>query len=257
MRGLRMELHMTTFLIVCPLVFLAGFVDAIGGGGGLISLPAYYLAGVPIHHAIATNKLSSATGTLISTIRIGKSVKIRWKLIAAAVVMALIGSYLGTRLSILTDEKILRQVLLIVLPVVAFFVLRKNSLISEKTERLEPKKEQLIVWTSALIIGTYDGFYGPGTGTFLLIMFMGLAHLTSMESAAYTKILNLSSNVCSMVTFLLGGHILLLLGLTASVFSIAGHYVGAGMVLKNGTKVIRPIILVVLALLFIKIIFNL
>ena len=250
MRGLRMELHMTTFLIVCPLVFLAGFVDAIGGGGGLISLPAYYLAGVPIHHAIATNKLSSATGTLISTIRIGKSVKIRWKLIAPAVVMALIGSYLGTRLSILTDEKILRQVLLIVLPVVAFFVLRKNSLISEK-------KEQLIVWTSALIIGTYDGFYGPGTGTFLLIMFMGLAHLTSMESAAYTKILNLSSNVCSMVTFLLGGHILLLLGLTASVFSIAGHYVGAGMVLKNGTKVIRPIILVVLALLFIKIIFNL
>ena len=163
-----MELHMTTFLIVCPLVFLAGFVDAIGGGGGLISLPAYYLAGVPIHHAIATNKLSSATGTLISTIRIGKSVKIRWKLIAPAVVMALIGSYLGTRLSILTDEKILRQVLLIVLPVVAFFVLRKNSLISEKTERLEPKKEQLIVWTSALIIGTYDGFYGPGTGTFLL-----------------------------------------------------------------------------------------
>ena len=252
-----MELHMTTFLIVCPLVFLAGFVDAIGGGGGLISLPAYYLAGVPIHHAIATNKLSSATGTLISTIRIGKSAKIRWKLIAPAVVMALIGSYLGTRLSILTDEKILRQVLLIVLPVVAFFVLRKNSLISEKTERLEPKKEQLIVWTSALIIGTYDGFYGPGTGTFLLIMFMGLAHLTSMESAAYTKILNLSSNVCSMVTFLLGGHILLLLGLTASVFSIAGHYVGAGMVLKNGTKVIRPIILVVLALLFIKIIFNL
>ena len=72
-----MELHMTTFLIVCPLVFLAGFVDAIGGGGGLISLPAYYLAGVPIHHAIATNKLSSATGTLISTIRIGKSGKIR------------------------------------------------------------------------------------------------------------------------------------------------------------------------------------
>ena len=151
-----MELHMTTFLIVCPLVFLAGFVDAIGGGGGLISLPAYYLAGVPIHHAIATNKLSSATGTLISTIRIGKSVKIRWKLIAPAVVMALIGSYLGTRLSILTDEKILRQVLLIVLPVVAFFVLRKNSLISEKTERLEAKKEQLIVWISALIIGTYD-----------------------------------------------------------------------------------------------------
>lgn len=252
-----MELHMTTFLIVCPLVFLAGFVDAIGGGGGLISLPAYYLAGVPIHHAIATNKLSSATGTLISTIRIGKSVKIRWKLIAPAVVMALIGSYLGTRLSILTDEKVLRQVLLIGAPSGSIFRTSEKFTDIRKNGAPGTEKGALIVWTSALIIGTYDGFYGPGTGTFLLIMFMGLAHLTSMESAAYTKILNLSSNVCSMVTFLLGGHILLLLGLTASVFSIAGHYAGAGMVLKNGTKVIRPIILVVLALLFIKIIFNL
>ena len=87
-------------------------------------------------------------------------------------------------------------------------------------------------------------------------MFMGLAHLTSMESAAYTKILNLSSNVCSMVTFLLGGHILLLLGLTASVFSIAGHYLGAHMVVKNGVKVIKPIILLVLVLLMIKIILG-
>ena len=85
---------------------------------------------------------------------------------------------------------------------------------------------------------------------------MGLAHLTSMESAAYTKILNLSSNVCSMVTFLLGGHILLLLGLTASVFSIAGHYLGAHMVVKNGVKVIKPIILLVLVLLMIKIILG-
>ena len=109
--------------------------------------------------------------------------------------MALIGSYLGTRLSILTDEKILRQVLLIVLPSGSIFRTSEKFTDIRKTERLEPKKEQLIVWTSALIIGTYDGFYGPGTGTFLLIMFMGLAHLTSMESAAYTKILNLSSNV--------------------------------------------------------------
>lgn len=81
---------------------------------------------------------------------------------------------------------------------------------------------------------------GREPAPFLLIMFMGLAHLTSMESAAYTKILNLSSNVCSMVTFLLGGHILLLLGLTASVFSIAGHYAGAGMVLKKGRKLSVP-----------------
>lgn len=135
-----MELKLATFLLVCPLVFLAGFVDAIGGGGGLISLPAYLLAGVPVHFALATNKMSSASGTLISTVRICRSIKIRWKLAIPAVACALAGSYIGTRLSLLTDEKILRYVLIVVLPVVAFFVLRKNSLVSEKAKRLDEKK---------------------------------------------------------------------------------------------------------------------
>ena len=159
-----MELKLATFLLVCPLVFLAGFVDAIGGGGGLISLPAYLLAGVPVHFALATNKMSSASGTLISTVRICRSIKIRWKLAIPAVACALAGSYIGTRLSLLTDEKILRYVLIVVLPVVAFFVLRKNSLVSEKTKRLDEKKEMAVSWVSAFLIGIYDGFYGPGTG---------------------------------------------------------------------------------------------
>ena len=251
-----MELKLATFLIVCPLVFLAGFVDAIGGGGGLISLPAYLLAGVPTHFALATNKLSSASGTLISTIRICRSIRIRWKLALPAVVCALVGSYIGTNLSLLTDERILQYILMIVLPVAAFFVLRKNSLVSEKPKRLDEKKEMAISWISAFLIGIYDGFYGPGTGTFLILIFMGLAHMTSLEAAAYTKIINLSSNISSLLTFLLSGQVVLPLGFAAAVFSIAGHYTGAGMVLKNGTKIIRPIILAVLVLLFIKIIFN-
>ena len=252
-----MELSLTTFLIVCPMVFLAGFVDAIGGGGGLISLPAYYLAGVPIHNAIATNKMSSMIGTVISTARICKQIVIRWKRVTPAVCLALIGSTLGTHLSMLADEQILKNILMIILPVVAFFVLRKNSIVSEKAERLSPKKEAVITWISALVIGTYDGFYGPGTGTFMILALLGIAHMTSMEAAAYTKILNLSSNVASFVTFLLSGQIVILLGLAAGVFSVAGHYMGSGMVLKNGTKIIRPIILVVLILMFVKILFDL
>lgn len=251
------ELTWTTFLIVCPMVFLAGFVDAIGGGGGLISLPAYYLAGVPIHHALATNKMSSASGTIISTIRICKNTVIRWKLAIPAICLALLGSHIGTRLTMMTDERILKHVLIVVLPVVAFFVLRKNSLVSEKKERLSKRREAVITWSGAFVIGTYDGFYGPGTGTFMLIVLLGFARMTSMEAAAYTKLVNLSSNLASLATFLLGGQVVILLGLAAAVFSIAGHYVGSGLVLKNGTKIIRPIILVVLALLFIKIIFDL
>jgi hypothetical protein len=252
-----MQLSFTTFLIVCPMVFLAGFVDSIGGGGGLISLPAYYFAGVPMHHALATNKLSSASGTLISTIRICRNIMIRWKLILPAIVLSLTGSVLGTRLTLMTDERILKHVLLLVLPVTAFFVLRKNTLASEQTRRLSERKEAIITWISAFLLGCYDGFYGPGTGTFLILILMVFAHMTSMEAAAYTKILNLTSNIASLSTFLLGGQVIVILGLTASIFSIAGHYAGSGLVLKNGTKIIRPIILVVLVLLFIKVVTEL
>ena len=251
-----MELTWSTFLIVCPLVFLAGFVDAIGGGGGLISLPAYFLAGVPVHHALATNKMSSASGTLISTIRLCSNTVIRWKLAIPAVLCALTGSYIGTRLTMLTDERILKHVLMIVLPIVAFFVFRKNSLINEKENRLAERKEMIITWIGSLFIGCYDGFYGPGTGTFLLLAFTKLGKLDMEKATGNVKVVNLTSNISALITFILAGKILWVLGLSASIFSIAGHYLGAHMVVKNGVKIIKPIILLVLALLLIKIVLG-
>ena len=117
-----------TFLIVCPLVFLAGFVDAVAGGGGLISLPAYLLAGVPVHNAVATNKLSSATGTLISTVRLCKNKFVDWILVLPCIPMALLGSSIGAHLALIASDKLLRYMLIPVLPVVAFYVLRKKNM---------------------------------------------------------------------------------------------------------------------------------
>lgn len=246
-----------TFLIVCPMVFLAGFIDAIAGGGGLISLPAYILAGIPMHGAVATNKLSSSTGTMISTLRLCRHSKIDGKLIIPAVVLAMTGAATGSQLSLLVNERILKQILLVVLPVTAFFVLRKNAFVAETEVTCNRKKTMLICWLAATLIGAYDGFYGPGTGTFYMIVFLGMAHLSAMDAAVNTKILNLTSNVTSLVVFLWHGECYMLLGLVASLFSIAGHYIGSGMVMKNGTKIIRPVILAVLVLLFIKVITEL
>ena len=106
----------------------------------------------------------------------------------------------------------------------------------------------------SLAVGCYDGFYGPGTGTFLLLLFTGLGKMSVAKASGTMKVTNLSSNVAALVVFLLSGKIVIMLGIAASVFSIAGHYTGAGMVMKNGSRIIRPIILIVLALLFIKII---
>ncbi len=250
-------MDITAFLIVCPLVFLAGFIDAIGGGGGLISLPSYIFAGLPMHAAVATNKLSAATGTLISTTRLCRHAKIDYKLIIPAVFLAITGAAAGSELSMLVKEKILKQMLLIILPVVAFFVLRKNVFSSEQPAPCSRKRTILVSWLAAVLVGMYDGFYGPGTGTFYIIVFMALAHLSSMDAAVNTKILNLTSNITSLIVFLWNGQCYILLGLCASLFSIAGNYLGAGMVLKNGSKAIRPVILLVLALLFVKVLTEL
>lgn len=245
------------FLIVCPAVFLASFVDAIAGGGGLISLPAYLIAGVPIHAAIATNKLSSTTGTAFSTARLVKNRYADMKIALPSIVAALCGSVIGANAALHTSEKVLQIVLLVLLPFIAVYVLAKKDLEPENPFSLKKSVEYTIIVAASFIIGIYDGFYGPGTGTFLLLVFTGLAKMDLRTASGNMKIVNLSSNVAALVTFILAGKIVWSLGLAACVFSIAGHYIGAGFVMKDGTKIVRPIIIIVLILLFIKIISGL
>lgn len=250
---------MIQYLIVCPLVFLAGLVDSIAGGGGLVSLPAYILAGVPAHMALGTNKLGSAMGTTISTARYIKNGYLEGKIMASmsacSVAAALAGSTIGSRLSLLASEAVIKNMMIVVLPIVAFYVVKnKNMGDNEKTNTLPIRKVYLITIAAAFIIGMYDGFYGPGTGTFLILILTGVARMNLRTASGITKVINLSSNVAALVTFIISGNVIYPLGLAAGVFCIAGHYIGSGMVVNNGQKVVRPIILVVLLILFIKII---
>lgn len=246
-----------TLLIVCPLVFLAQLVDSIAGGGGLISLTAYLLGGLPAHVAIGTNKLSAAIGTAIATGRFAKSGYIKLKLAAPAVAGALAGSAIGAQLALLTPDGIFQWIMVVALPLTAFFVLRKRSLQVEPDVQIPMTKQLVIIAVASFGIGMYDGFYGPGTGTFMLIAFTAAAKLPLREAAGEVKAANLASNVAALVTFAASGVVWWELGLIASVFSIAGGYIGAGMVMKDGDKIVRPIIIVVLCLLLIKVIYDL
>ena len=250
-----MELSLTTFLIVCPLVFLAGFVDAIGGGGGLISLPAYLFAGVPAHMALATNKLSSTLGTSISAFRMRKRMDL--PVAGASVICAVIGAGIGSSLALMASEKLVQYMLLPVLPVVAYYVLRKKNLDEgTTTETLPRKKVFLLSMAASFCVGMYDGFYGPGTGTFLILLYTGLVKMDLMTASANTKAVNLASNVGALTVFILNGKVFYALGIPAALCCIAGNYLGSGMVLKNGSKVVRPIILFVLCILFLKILLG-
>jgi hypothetical protein len=130
----------------------------------------------------------------------------------------------------------------------------KNIGDNEKTGTLPEKKMFIITMISAFAIGCYDGFYGPGTGTFLLLILTGLARFDLKTASGTTKVINLSSNIAALVTFLINGKVLLPLGLASGLFCIAGHYIGSGLVVKNGHKVVRPVVLVVLMCLFVKIV---
>ena len=246
------ELTLPMALIVAAGVFLASFMDAIAGGGGIISVPTYLIAGLPVHYALGTNKLSAGLGTIASTWRYIKNGYVDWKLGVPAVLLALIGSHFGTRLQLMVEEKYLQYLLLIVLPVVAFVVLRQHALPEEKGE-IEPKRQLAIVCAASLIVGAYDGFYGPGTGTFLLLIFCNLAKMDVRTAGGNVKIVNLASNVGALFTSLVSGKVFLALGLIGAVTSVLGHYLGAGLAIKNGSKIVKPTVIVVLVLLAAKV----
>lgn len=169
--------------------------------------------------------------------------------------MALLGSVLGASLSLMVSDRILKGMLLVVLPVVAFYVLRSTKL--DQPEESRPPKQLLgIVMGAAFLIGIYDGFYGPGTGTFLLLIFTGLGKMDLKSASGTTKVINLSSNVAALITFLLKGQVYWKLGLAAAVCSVLGNYLGSGLVTQKGQKVVRPIIITVLCILFLKVIFG-
>lgn len=249
----KLTLTPLTFIIVCPLVFLAGFVDAIGGGGGIISLPAYMLAGLPAHSAVATNKLSSCCGTALTTGRFIKNRLVNFRLAVPTIIAAAAGSWAGAKMSLLVNEKALRIVMVILLPFIAFAVLNKKAFPDEETELILNKKTYTIAVLSALFIGVYDGFYGPGTGTFLIIAFTVFAGTGVKKANAQAKVINLTTNITSLAVFLISHQVVIPLGLAAAACNMAGGYIGAGMVIKNSSRIVRPVIIIVLLLLLLKV----
>lgn len=245
-------------LLICAGVFLASFMDAIAGGGGIISVPVYLMAfaGTPTYYVLGTNKMSACIGTFFSTARYIRQGYVDWKLFAPAISMSLLGSLAGTWLQHHTPDVVLKYLLLVLLPVIAVVTLRGRSWPDEPGE-IDPKKRILIIWLAAAAIGIYDGYYGPGTGTFLMIVFVRLAKMDVRHASGGTKVLNLASNIGGTTAALLNGYVFLGVGLCASAASIAGHYLGAGLAIKNGGKVVRPAVILVLILLTVKIITEL
>lgn len=251
-----MELSLKMVLIACPMIFLAGFVDAIGGGGGLISLPGYLFAGLPAHAAVATNKLSSAIGTSFSCYRYFKNGYADLKLALPGIIMALIGAQLGAHFALSVSDETFKTILLIALPLIALYTFLKKDLNPDTTKMPSRRIQYMMVMLISLIIGAYDGFYGPGSGTFLILMYTSIVKMDVLTASGNTKLVNLASNVSALCAFITGGAVYFKLGLITSLFSIAGHLLGSSLAIRKGSRLVRYIILAVIGILTIKMIIE-
>lgn len=237
-----------TFLLV-GLIFVAGLIDSIAGGGGLISLPAYFAAGLPPHTALATNKFSSSIGTFTSVIRYFKAGKIHLKIGLLAAAGAIAGSSIGAKLALWVSENVINSVMLFLAPLVlVFFIFQKKFVptsISNKPTKFKGIKSFFI----GMSIGCYDGFFGPGTGAFLTIAFFSFLKLDLLSSSANARLTNLASNLGSLAVFLINGKVLFPLAVYTAIGGIAGNLVGSKLALKKGERIIRPLLIIVLVLL--------
>ena len=244
---------MSIYFIVLPLVYLAGFIDAIAGGGGLIALPAYLFAGIPVHIAMGTNKLSSSLGTLSASLTYFFHKKVLLRLALFASFFSLIGSFLGAQMALMVSPVLLRLRLVLV-PLMSLFVLRKEKVI-EYTEAL--KIPWVLIALISFFVGMYDGFLGPGTGSILIFAFVSFVRMEHTQASANAKIVNLASGVAAFTAFAMNGQVDIKLGLWAALFSILGNYSGSLLAIRFGKRIIQPLLIFVFGLLMLKLIYDL
>ena len=228
---------------VFPAVFVAGIVDAIAGGGGLITLPVYMLVGLPPHEAIGTNKMSSCMGTTTATYRFAREGYINFRMAVFAVVFALAGSYTGAHISLLISNESFKILMLFILPVTAWFVLRTKNFDVER-EPYSFRKTCALSCVIAFAVGVY-------------LLLTSVAHLTLKEANGLTKAINMTTNVTSLVVFLINGTVLIPLGILAGLCNIAGNWIGVSFFDKKGGAVVKPVMLLVLTIFLVKTIMEL
>jgi uncharacterized protein len=246
------EFWKLALLFVTGLV--AGFVDAIAGGGGLITLPVMLSIGLSPEQALGTNKLQATFGSGSAAWHYAQAGTVPISDCARGFLLSLIGAALGTLVVRQIDPTVLRRAIPVLLIAVALYVLLKPRL---GAEDLHPRMTRgSFDLTFGLVLGFYDGFLGPGTGTFWTVAFMLGLGFNMTKATGYTKVMNLASNVSSLTIFFLAGSVSLLPGLTMGIGQLIGAKLGSGMVITRGTKFVRPIFITVVLAITLKLLWD-
>lgn len=242
------------YLWLCVFAFVAGLVDAIVGGGGLIQLPALFLflpaemaASVPL--VFGTNKLSSLCGTSMAVAQYARRIPIRWASILPAAMTAFVFSALGARVLQSVRSDFLRPLTLGLLIPVAFYTYSRKNLGALHAPRLNPNPERLLAVGVGVVIGFYDGFFGPGTGAFLIFIFIGFFGFDFLAASASAKAINFATNLAAFITFAAAGQVLYEYAVPMGVCNVAGAIVGTRLAMLKGNRFVRLLFLTIVSLL--------
>jgi uncharacterized protein len=251
--------ELSDLLLLCLAAFLAGSLDAIVGGGGLVQLPALLvvLPQQPVVALLGTNKLASLVGTSSAAVHYLRTVRVDVRTAVRMAVAAFLGSAGGALLATRLDSDVLRPVVLVALVGVFLYTLRRPSLGEVEALRLTPRKQAVLAVTGGAAIGCYDGLIGPGTGSFLVFLLVGAAGLSFLHASATAKVVNTATNLGALLLFAAGGHVLWGLGVCMALANLLGAQVGARLALRHGSAWVRKVFLVVVSVLIAKLAYDL
>ena len=238
----------TTLVLLCIAAFTAGFVDAIVGGGGLIQMPIalILLPSFPVAAVIGSLKIPSFSGTGFAAFQYMKKVKLDWKLLLMMMLIALCAAFAGSQLLTMVHNDFMKPFLLIVLSLVAVYTYSKKDFGQHNEKDHSPKRKIIYSVLISLVIGFYDGFIGPGAGSFLILAFITLMGIDFLHASANAKMVNLATNTGSIILFLLKGTIIWSIAIPMAISNALGGMIGARLAINKGNQFIRIFFLIVI-----------
>ncbi len=248
----------STVLALCLCAALAGGLDAVVGGGGLVQLPALLVAlpGTPIVALLGTNKLASVVGTSSAAVTYSRQVTVDRGTAAPMVLVAFVGSGLGALLATVAPGNALKPVVLVALVAVLVFTWRRPGLGEVESLRLHPRHQRLVTVVGGFGIGVYDGLVGPGTGSFLVFLLVGVVGLSFLHASATSKAVNTATNLAALLLFAFAGHVLWGLGAAMAASNLVGAQVGARLAVRRGSAWVRRVFLVVVTALVLRLAYD-
>lgn len=251
-------LSITTYVVICAVFFIAGIIDAISGGGGLLTLPTMLIMGIPPHVLAGTNQMSALPGGIVALYKFIRNGKIYWLTALLTVPFTILGSFLGTELNLILDEKYLQMIMVILIPIVSIIVfLNRNFGMENHVEELSTGHKIVSSMIIGIFMGGYVGFYGAGGGTFFLLGFAILNKLDLITATANAKVCGVAATLTAAITYAVSGQVIWTMAVAAAAFNIIGNYIGASLAINKGAQIVRKMFMVVMALLFIRLVMTL